>query len=212
MLTLGITTSSGQFAVVISKGEEIIYTDKSVNMAQKKELFVILTEALNKLEKKVKDISEIIVDIGPGGTSSVRTGVSFANALAYGLGIGVCPVSSFELIGIELWQKYNQPSIITAKSIKNNAFIAYFNNNKLQKIVYGKIAEEVEKLIDSKEFYVAGAHQDLIEQLLEDKYTIKQSGILRANHEVIISNRERFIKNKLVYPKIAVPINEQNIV
>ncbi len=211
MLTLGITTSSGQFAVIISKGKEIIYTDKSVNLAQKRELFVILTDALSKLGKTVQDISEIIVDIGPGGTSSVRTGVSFANALSYGLNIPVCPVSSFELIGLELWQKYNLPSIITAKSIKNNAFIAYFNNNKLQKMVYGKIAEEVEKLIDNKEIYVAGAHQDIIKKLSGNNYTINKSGILRASPEVIISNRERFTKNQFIYPKIAVPINEQNI-
>ncbi len=211
MLTLGITTSSGQFAVVISRADEIIYIDKSVNLAQKRELFVILKEALDKLDKNVQDISEIIVDIGPGGTSSVRTGVSFANALAYGLVRSVSPVSSFELIGLEIWQKYNLPSIITAKSIKNNAFIAYFNNNRLEKMIYGKISEVLDDLIDSNEFYVAGAHQDLICELAGKDYTVNKSGILRAKPEVIIANRERFISKKLTFPDIAIPITEQNI-
>ncbi len=211
MLTLGITTSSGQFAVVISKNKDIIYTNNTPSNQPKKELFEILTEGLRELNKKTQDISEIIVDIGPGGTSSVRTGVSFANALSYGMNVPVYPVSSFELIGTELWQKYKLPSIITAKSIKNNAFIAYFNNNKLQKLVYGKISEEFDNLIDGKEIYVAGAHQDMIIQDFGSKYKINKSGILRANPEILIKNKEQFSRRKLIYPDIAIPITEQNI-
>ncbi len=211
MLTLGITTSSGQFAIIISQDEEIIYINKSLNFAQKKELFIILNEGLKKINKQVSDISNIIVDIGPGGTSSVRTGVSFANSLAYGLNISVCPVSSFELIGLELWQKYSRPSIITAKSIKNNAFIAYFNNNELNKIVYGKIPEQINKMIDNKEIYLAGAHQDTISELLQDTHKVYKSGILRANPNILINFKNRFINRAQAFPKIAIPITEQNV-
>ncbi len=211
MLTLGITTSSGQFALVLSEDKKILYIDKNVNLDQKKELFVILIEGLNKIGKQVQDITEIIVDNGPGGTSSVRTGVSFANSLAYGLKIPVCPVASFELIGLELWQKYQLPVIITAKSIKNNAFIAYFNNNELGKIIYGKISENVKKLIDNKEVIVAGAHQEMISDLLDGICIVNKSGVLRANPYVLIENRERFAERSFVYPKIVYPVTEQNV-
>lgn len=211
MLTLGITTSSGQFAIVLSQSDEILYIDKNVNIAQKKELFELLTEGLSKINRQVSDISEIIVDIGPGGTSSVRTGVSFANSLSYGLNIAVSPVSSFELIGLELWNKYNLPVIITAKSIKNNAFIAYYNNNELSKIIYGKISEKLNQLIDNKKIILAGAHQDMISKLLAEDYQITKSEVLRAKPEILIKYREHFIKRASKYPKIAMPVTEQNV-
>ncbi len=211
MLTLGITTSSGQFAIILSKGDEILYIDKNVNLAQKKELFVLLNEGLNQTNTQVSDISEIIVDIGPGGTSSVRTGVSFANSLAYGLKIAVSAVSSFELIGLELWEKYKLPIVTTAKSIKNNAFISYFNDNELSKIVYGKIAEELKYLIDNKQIILAGAHQDMISDLFGNDYEFTKSGILRATPEILIKHRSRFLERASQYPKIAIPITEQNV-
>ena len=53
---------------------------------------------LAEIQKPINDLKEIFVDVGPGGTSSIRTGVSIANALSYALNIPSYPVASCELI------------------------------------------------------------------------------------------------------------------
>ena len=60
-------------------------------------------------DKKINDLSLIVVNAGPGGTNSVRSGVSFANSLGFSLKIPVSYYNSFEVIGRLAWQKFNTP-------------------------------------------------------------------------------------------------------
>ncbi len=47
------------------------------------------------------DIGAIAVDLGPGGLTATRGGVTFANALAWGLGIPLVPLDYFDLVTAE---------------------------------------------------------------------------------------------------------------
>ncbi len=47
------------------------------------------------------DVDAIAVDLGPGGLTATRGGVTFANALAWGLGVPLVPLDYFDLVTAE---------------------------------------------------------------------------------------------------------------
>ena len=210
MLTLGISTSSGQFALVLGKDGKLIYNSKGFDINN--ELDDMLLSALKSCEKEAKDIDGIIVDIGPGGTSRVRTGVAFANSLSYSSGIPVYPVSSMELAGVDAGNKFNLPVLATVKSIKGNAYIGLYNNGQVA-IKYGPIEEIPLMTEDLNEFVVVGFHRDAIINLpaLKNK-TVIDTEMLFGDVIVFIEKEELFKKRKGInFPYFAQPITENTI-
>lgn len=211
MLTLGISTSSGQFALVLGEKGKIVYNSEA--FVVQNELDDMLLDALASCGKEVKDIESIIVDIGPGGTSRVRTGVAFANSLSYSLNIPVYPVSSMELAGVEAWENYRLPVIATVRSIKGNAYVGFYNE-KLVSIEFGQIEEIVPKLIDNvDEFVVVGFHREAIINLpvLKEKHII-DSNLLFGNVRLFVEKEEVFKRDKgLLFPYFAQPVTENTL-
>ena len=173
----------------------------------------MLCGALKSCGKEAKDITGIIVDIGPGGTSRVRTGVAFANSLSYSSGVPVYPVSSMELAGVDAWSKHNLPVIATVKSIKGNAYIGLYNEGRVT-IKYGPIEEIPLMTDDIDSFAVVGFHRDAIISLpaLKDK-TIIDTEMLYGDVSLFIEKEELFIKNRegIKFPYFAQPITENTI-
>jgi len=210
MLTVGISTSSGQFALVIGENNKVLF-DSSESLKDG-ELDDFLSVGLEYCKRNVKEIANIIVDIGPGGTSRVRTGIAFANSLAYSLGISVCPVSSMELAGIDAQSKYNLPVINSVKSIKGNAYIGLYNH-ELVSIQYGNINDIVPVMVkDIAQFVVVGFHREAIMNLpsLKNK-TIIDSSMSFGNARLFIEKSDLFIKNKSDFPVYAQPITEKTL-
>jgi len=211
MLTVGISTSSGQFALVIGEDNKILF-DSSEYPELNRELDDFLSTGLNHCKRAANEISHLIVDIGPGGTSRVRTGIAFANALAYSLQIPVYPVSSMELAGIEACDKYNLPVINSVKSIKGNAYIGLYYQG-VTSIKYGTVNDIVPFMLkDINEFVVIGAHREAILNLpsLKNK-TIVDSRMTFGNAKIFIEKRDLFIGKKCDFPAYAQPITEKTL-
>ena len=212
MLTVGISTSSGQFALVIGENKEILF-DSSEYPEQDKELDRVFSAGLKYCKRDLREIADIIVDIGPGGTSRVRTGIAFANALAYSLGLPVCPVSSMELAGIDAGSKYGGlPVVSSIKSIKGNAYVGLYNNSHLS-ISYGTINELVPALVkDLDKFTVVGFHRETIIHLpsLQNKVII-DSLMHFGNAGILIEKSDLFVKKKIGFPAYAQPITEKTV-
>lgn len=208
MLTLGISTSSGQFALILGRNGKITYNSKT--SAIENELDEMLLDALAFCNEKAANVTKIIVDIGPGGTSRVRTGVAFANSLSYALNIPVYPVSSMELAGVDVWSRYQLPVISTVRSIKGNAYIGLYDK-KLIAIEYGPVEEVVPKLTHYlDEFVVVGFHREAIINLpsLQNKI-ITDSELLFGDASLFIEKEEIFTtKEGLLFPHFAQPITE----
>ena len=210
MLTLGISTSSGQFALVLGENRKIIYNSKEFDLNN--ELDEILQHALCHCERETKDITGIIVDIGPGGTSRVRTGVAFANSLSYASGIPLYPVSSMELAGVDAWSIHNIPVISTVKSIKGNAYIGLYSNEQVS-IKYGPIDDIAQMTENINEFAVVGFHREAIMNLpsLKNKFII-DTGMLFGDVRLFIEKEELFKKKKgMKFPYFAQPVTEQTV-
>ena len=207
MITLGISTSAGQFILLLGCNKEIIFN--STQMPETQELDFLLTEGLKKVGKKASDISEIIIDIGPGGTSRVRTGIAFANALSYSLDIPICPVSSVELAGLDAFEQYKIPVVFSVKSIKNNFYLGFYDGKNFS-MQYGKIEGIVPVFVENTdEFVVIGAYRELIINLVELKNKkIIDSGKIFGNAEIFITKNELFLDRAVKFPKFAEAITE----
>ena len=210
MLTLGISTSSGQFALVLGENGKVLYNSNEFDINN--ELDDMLFSALKSCGKEVKDITGIIVDIGPGGTSRVRTGVAFANSLSFSSGIPVFPVSSMELAGVDAGNKYKLPVIATVKSIKGNAYIGLYNDEQVV-IKYGPIEDIAIMTENLNEFAVVGFHRDAIINLpsLKNK-SIIDTGMLYGDVSLFIEKEKLFKKRKGInFPYFAQPVTENTI-
>ncbi len=208
-LTIGISTSSSKFNLAIGEEENIIFNSEDLLLNNNKKISFLLSTGLKNSKKTVNEISNIIVDIGPGGTSRVRTGVAFANSLAYSLGISVCPVSSFELIGIQVWEKFKLPIICTVKSIRGSAYIGLYNNKKLILTKHGNIKNIIHKLTETiDEFVITGYHTDIVKDLFPNK-KIHECDFQYGNAKILVENSNFFSKKAISFPSIAIPITEQ---
>lgn len=215
MLIVGISTSSGQFALLLGENNRVIYDSSEFEKDYNKELYYLLQDALTACNKKANDISHITVDTGPGGTSRVRTGIAFANSLAYSLNIPVSPVSTMELAGIDAYSRYGFPVVNSVKSIKGNAYIGlYRGNGEEVKIEYGQVEEIVPQLVAGIDRFVAvGAHREIIAKLpaMAGK-TVIDSRMQYGNARIFIEKSELFTGRGLIFPQFVMPITEQTLV
>lgn len=93
---------------------------------QEKRVFQISENLLPELERfikkqklKLRKLTKILVDPGPGGFSSTRTGVATANALAYALGIPVAEFPSGKIKEIVLPKYDKKPNITRPKALSD---------------------------------------------------------------------------------------------
>ncbi len=208
-LILAISTSSTQFEVMIGENSQILFSDSyTLSLTDKKDISYLVADCLEKVGISAQSLTGIIVDVGPGGTSLVRTGVAFGNGLAYSLGIPICPVLSVELIGIEAYEKYALPVVITVKSIKDSAYVAVYDGT-LKSLKYGILTTVVAELTaELSEFVIAGAHREKVIEMFPDKQ-IHDSGLLNSNPKYLIEKHDLFKNNYVKFPLFAHPITEQ---
>jgi tRNA A37 threonylcarbamoyladenosine modification protein TsaB len=214
MLTVGISTSSGQFALVIGEGGKLLFDSTAVPFPAWTELAERLTRGLQACGRETGEVGNLIVDTGPGGTSRVRTGVSFANGLAYALGVTVCPVSSMELAGLDAWAKHRLPVIHTVKSIKGNAYAGLADGERLHAMEYGPLEEILARLTRGEGAYaVTGYHREEVLRWGEAAggVTLLDSGQAYGEARFLIEQEERFIARALKFPAYACPITEQTL-
>jgi len=209
MLTLGISTSTPRFSFVLGRGTEVLYNTDNYEIDDPKDIGLLFQNALEAVGEPVSNIGKILVDNGPGGTSRVRTGVAFANSIAYSLGIPVYTASSLVVAGLDFWGKKEQPVVCTVKSLNNNAFIGIYTEKEYKKF-YGKIKEILPNELEGiEQFTVAGFHRDLIKELFPSK-EIFDSEQFGGTVETLITKQEYFMEKPLHFPMIGNPITEQN--
>ncbi len=210
MLTLGISTSFSNYAIIIAKAGDVLFNSNDLHFEEKKNITEWFEVALEESKISVKDISKIIVDIGPGGTTSVRTGVAFANSLAYSLGIAVCPVSSIELLSMTSWAQQKTTVLSLIKFMKNDYFIGFYDGKNDIRILYGELADVLPDLLkDEKSLIITGKFQQKVADLFPE-IEIINLGIMKGDTELLIKNEDLFSKRALKFPEIAFPISEQN--
>lgn len=93
----------------------------------------------------VSDLTDMLVDIGPGRLSAVRAGVSFANALSFGLKIPLTPVNASGTLGMQASLATGLPALVIHKSAAGAAYIGRYQDGGLQSLRYGPLSETLAK-------------------------------------------------------------------
>ena len=83
-LSIDLPSHEGHFACIDGG---IVHAIRVTGRVNETELIPLLEEVLKEAGWAKADIERIACDLGPGGFTSVRNGVAFANALSDGLGV-----------------------------------------------------------------------------------------------------------------------------
>ena len=146
MLRLFIETSNLDFQVALHDGSSFLYRSDQVEAGQPRDLSNLLEEGLNQSGKTVSDISEIIVDIGPGGLTSTRSGIAFANGLAFALNINIVAANGLELMRLQAGSMPDDYVIAARRSNDGNYFMGFFHDDNCQRLALGKPEKLIEEL------------------------------------------------------------------
>lgn len=210
-LVLVIETSSSPFGVVLGSNKNVFFNSaEGSSLKENRDLPLLVVRGLEVIGERADNIGIIAVNIGPGGLSSVRAGVSFANALAYGLGIPVCPFTSFELIGFEAWKKFQLPVLCTARATEGNAYVGLYEKGAVKIMRFGLLEDIVKEVtFEIHEFTVAGPHRNIILELFNNS-KIHDSGIQVGQAKTFMEMEDFIVERRVFFPDIVSPINEQS--
>ncbi|MBC6414852.1 MAG: tRNA (adenosine(37)-N6)-threonylcarbamoyltransferase complex dimerization subunit type 1 TsaB [Bdellovibrionales bacterium] len=88
-----------------------------------------MSQALEEVKLCLKSLSSLIVGVGPGRFTGVRTGLCVAKALAYSLTIPVYPINSLRLIAKSFSDSKNV--CVALQAFKNQVYYGEFLNQEL---------------------------------------------------------------------------------
>lgn len=118
-------------------------------------------------------IDAVAVDIGPGNLASVRSGVAYANGLAFSLGVPVLVASSLELLAMEAAAGSGGGSALCLRDAGSGRVYAWLDGQ----LRHGPFEPVVLSLVgDRAAIAVAGAHRAKVAALLPG-VAVKDTGI-----------------------------------
>ena len=210
-LFLAIESSSSPFGVALGTPEDVYFNSMDEEGLQElRDIPFLVEKAFEATAFVPSQLDGIIVNIGPGGLSSVRSGVAFANGLSFALKTPLYVYNSFELMGYEAWERHKLPILCTARSVKNNAYVGLYINGDMRALKYGDLEETVKDIVHGLSgVVVAGAHRELIAQKL-DTMDVVDSGMKTGTATALLSMVQAFPRTALTYPDFAIPVNERS--
>lgn len=210
-LVLVIDTSAMPFNIALGREGECIYDSLAApGTSDKKDLSAIVSDAFRKTNCSLKDIRAIAVNIGPGALGSVRSGVSFANALAYSLGVPTYPVTSFELMGFVAAEKQSCPVLCTARASNGYGYVGLYGEGGLSVMGFGLLEELAPAAIAGIErVAVAGDHRSALYTLPSSSRVI-DSGIERSVAATFLRLDSSSDREAKVFPDVATPVTEES--
>ncbi|MGZ0189293.1 MAG: hypothetical protein ACKVH0_15015 [Alphaproteobacteria bacterium] len=167
-LTLCLHTSTPTARVFLLRDEDVLVDDVATvatgDPTTGQTIAEMTMDRLAAAAAVPADITQIMVDIGPGRLSAVRAAVSFANAFAFGLNLPILPVLSTVICGQDGEQKTKQPTIVVHKAAAGNAYVGRIEAGVLQKLRYGSLMATLETAVkDLPVFTLIGLAPSLVD-------------------------------------------------
>jgi tRNA A37 threonylcarbamoyladenosine modification protein TsaB len=164
--TLAIETSSVTYGVAVGNGGTIV---AERTLRRDDPAFTGLADLVASVVDDFAAIDAVAVDIGPGNLASVRSGVAYANGLAFSLGRPILVASSLELLALEA----GDDATLCLRDAGSGRVYARFDGE----LRHGPFEPVVLSLVgDRPAISVAGVHRAKVAALLPG-VAIKDTGI-----------------------------------
>lgn len=209
-LVLALDTSSRTYAVAVGSEDRPAAERRSSRHDDPAfaGLGELAAQALSDAGAAFGDIAAIGVDIGPGGLSSIRAAVAYANGLAFSLGVKILPVSSLELMAIAAQHACQDPVLCLKRGQAGNVYAGLFVNGENTELRHGPPASVVPSIVDGLDrICLAGAATDDAADLLPG-ITVLDTGIVDADVTVLYQATRAAIANPERLVRTATPLNE----
>lgn len=127
------------------------------------------------------DVGLLALDVGPGGLTSIRSAVAYANGLAFSLGVPILPVSSLELMAIAAQPDHPGPFLCLKRGQGGTVYAGLFRDGELTGMRHGEPDDVIPALVGAlSQVCVAGAPRDEVAPLLPG-VTVLDAGIAEAD-------------------------------
>jgi tRNA A37 threonylcarbamoyladenosine modification protein TsaB len=218
-MELLISTSLSNFNFNLRSPDGVNHIMKNLSIIESDPIDII-ADKLSEINVPINKLKGVFVDIGPGGTSSIRTGVSIANALSYALKIPSYPVSSCELIHSYVSEMEPKTRwVILYRAIKGNVF--YFHNmggkDYQSNISYGPLSLLFPKILESTDSEIGVITDFKTERDIKSQFELPDSIKFCPEHFQVNIDHFAKICNQFShratnFPNIIIPITENQII
>lgn len=208
-LVLALDASSRTYAIAVGSGDQ----PSAVRSSRRDDpaftgIGELAARALADAGAGFSDVAAIGVDVGPGGLSSIRAAVAYANGLAFSLGVQVFPVSSLELMAIAARQRQRGPVLCLKRGQGGNVYAALFVDDENTEMRYGLPGSVVPAITGGlDEVSVAGATGNDLVDLLPG-VTVADTGIEDADVTVLYQATRDAMAHPARLVSTATPLNE----
>ena len=149
---LGIDTSTRTYGIALQGGaEQAVESAAGWEERSSTPLASMLTRGLGRLDAAVGDIAMIAVNIGPGRLTSVRSGVAFANALAYSLGVPLIGADSFFLLGRSAARQTPLPVVCAFPGPEGKTYVGLYRDGRVQTARLGILEQVAPEVVPRSE-------------------------------------------------------------
>lgn len=184
MYNLLLDSSDSKLSIGISNENEILYSNSFYAWQRQSEYMIPeIEKALNVLNLSLKDISKVVLGIGPGSYTGVRIPLSIAKTMNIANNVEIVPVSSLKILGTNE-EKYI--ALMNARSARSYIGIYCYGQEILkdQVIENNKIDDLIQQYL--KEGYVIKGDVDYLD--LQDSRTNIVEGLFSYQNSNVCDN------------------------
>lgn len=184
-LLVAVESSSNEYRVVIGREAQAIF-DSSVDKCELpfRTLGALLSCGLERVGAKASEIAGVTINVGPGSLTFVRAGISFVNALAFSLKVGIYPFNWFEIIAAQT--ATDLPVICAVPAANDNAYVGLIRNSRVEIMRFGPLHEAFAKVSGGvSEAAVAGRIRHKLAALLGEAKVV-DTGIETPDARVLL--------------------------
>lgn len=178
-LSLSIETSTATFAAALADGGEIVAVRALEGVPPaRRDLPALVAGLLAEAGRTFADLGRVAVDVGPGNLTAVRTGVAYADGLAFALGLGIATADSLELMAAQAGG--STPVLCLRNAGAGRAYAGLFGAGE-PRYTHGALADIT---VPGPEVLVAGDFRTEVADLLPG-VVVKDSGIAGPDVRVL---------------------------
>lgn len=212
-LLLAIETSSDEYRIVLGRDQRAIFDSaQDCGRLPSRDIAGLVSCGLGLLSAQVREITTVVLNIGPGRLTGVRAGVSFVNALAFSIGIRIYPFNSFEIIANQARKHTTLPVLCAVPSANDHAYVGLVNGMSLEVMRFGPLTSVVAEISDKlDEVAVAGMIRHRLSSLLT-RVKVLDTGIEKPDASALLELGYRASERASIPATQVSPLNEEAVI